>query len=172
METFVFNDDNLSKSDINRSTIKARALIVNDKKEILLTKSSDMYILPGGKLESSEDIIECLKREIKEETGITLTNEVIEPLIYIKQLIKDYPTKDNKGLNNRLFETYYYVIHCNQLLNLNKLTLTKSEKENDFKIDNIDINKAINIVGDNISSNVRNKYYQRELLLVLNKYNK
>ena len=51
--------------------VSVKALIVNDKKEILLIEEDDgRWDLPGGGLNYNEDINSCLKREIKEELGV------------------------------------------------------------------------------------------------------
>lgn len=51
------------------------ALILNDKKQILLAKShkwKDCFTIPGGHVELGEKIEEALKREIKEEVGLDI----------------------------------------------------------------------------------------------------
>lgn len=47
-------------------------IIENDKNEILLVKHSHhkIYTVPGGQVEVGENLIEALKREIREETGV------------------------------------------------------------------------------------------------------
>ena len=55
------------------------AFIVNKKGEILLVKKSsthtvdaNLWTIPGGKVELNEPIIDALKREVKEEVGLTV----------------------------------------------------------------------------------------------------
>lgn len=51
------------------------ALILNSKGGIFLMKSfkwRNNYVIPGGHIELGEKIIEALKREIKEETGLNI----------------------------------------------------------------------------------------------------
>jgi nucleoside triphosphatase len=53
------------------------ALIFNPKGEILLIKSHkwlDKYVMPGGHIEMGESIEDALKREIKEETNLEISN--------------------------------------------------------------------------------------------------
>ena len=58
------------------------AIIKNDKGKILIGQIPDqphkpyplLWDLPAGKLENNETPEECLIREVKEETGFTLTN--------------------------------------------------------------------------------------------------
>ncbi|MBD3265919.1 NUDIX domain-containing protein [bacterium] len=51
-----------------------RAIIVNQEGEILLQKRSDMDIwgLPGGVIELNETVLEALRREVWEETSLTV----------------------------------------------------------------------------------------------------
>ncbi|MDD4151595.1 MAG: NUDIX hydrolase [Candidatus Gracilibacteria bacterium] len=60
--------------------IFARAIIKNEKGEFLLVKKLNSQkiapgktLLPGGTLEFDEEIEDCLIREIKEETGLEIT---------------------------------------------------------------------------------------------------
>lgn len=68
------------------------ALVVNEKGEILLVRSSkwsDKFTVPGGHIELGERAEDAIKREVKEETGLD-----VEPvkLLLVQQAIypKDY----------------------------------------------------------------------------------
>ena len=53
------------------------ALIFNRKGELFLIKSNKWkgkYVIPGGHIELGETIEHALKREIKEETGLEISN--------------------------------------------------------------------------------------------------
>lgn len=53
-------------------TIRVYAVIIRDDK-LLLTKQWDGYSLPGGGVEIAESLEHALERELKEETGLTIT---------------------------------------------------------------------------------------------------
>ena len=53
------------------------ALIFNSEGKVFLVKShkwKDMYVCPGGHIELGETMEQALKREIKEETGMDITD--------------------------------------------------------------------------------------------------
>lgn len=64
--------------------VGAKAVLVNDKKVLLLKNvqknRKSTWDLPGGGLEEGESLVEALKREVREETGITnfTTGEVLD----------------------------------------------------------------------------------------------
>ena len=72
--------------------IGPRARIYNTKtKNVLLLQRNDgnnTWEIPGGKRENNEDIVDALKREIKEETGLTI-NEY--KLIYVSPIFENHP---------------------------------------------------------------------------------
>jgi len=57
-------------------TCGVRALLINDKREILLGRRMDhkdkLYAAPGGHLEFGESFEECASREVKEELDLDL----------------------------------------------------------------------------------------------------
>lgn len=70
--------------------IAPKALIVNDRGQVLILREapaatylgntqSGRYQLPGGKLDPGETFDECLKREVLEETGLSI--DPGEPLL-------------------------------------------------------------------------------------------
>jgi molecular chaperone GrpE len=65
----------MSEEVIKYPKVATGVLIFNEKQEILLVRSHKWpkrWIVPGGKLEFSEKLIDCARREIKEETNLDL----------------------------------------------------------------------------------------------------
>ncbi|MFK7780582.1 MAG: NUDIX hydrolase [Candidatus Gracilibacteria bacterium] len=64
--------------------ISAKALIYNEKGEFLLCKEDNgTWDFPGGGLDHGEGIDICLKRELKEEMGLTVTSINNKPKYFI-----------------------------------------------------------------------------------------
>jgi len=79
-----------------RSTERVVIFIFTDGDKILTEKRSSQsfleprYLIPGGLVETDEDLEQALKREIKEELGVTALDFI--PL----------PSPQIRGLNNQL----------------------------------------------------------------------
>lgn len=71
-------------------------LIYNERGEILLEKRSDngKYCLPGGSINFDETVLEGLKREVKEETGISLKEAKLFLILSGKKEEFLYPNGD------------------------------------------------------------------------------
>lgn len=64
------------------------AMIVNKKGEVLLQKRTKKdwpgWTLPGGHCEKGENLLQSLKREIKEETGLTINKATLKGVMEYK----------------------------------------------------------------------------------------
>ena len=89
MKEIVHNRDNLTMNDIDDQVYRSRGIIVNSKNEILLGKCCGVYQFPGGHLENNETMLECLRREVLEETGIDIGEYSEEPFFRIRYFTKD-----------------------------------------------------------------------------------
>ena len=104
MHKLIVNDNNLKEEDITNYMMKGKVLMINSKNQILLGYSYNEYQFIGGTKEVHEDLIDTVKREIEEETGINATNFDLKPFACNIGYHKDWPTK---GENQKL-EIYYY----------------------------------------------------------------
>jgi len=61
----------------------SRVVILNDEKQVLMLRhhqdDKDIWLVPGGAIESNENSVEAAVREVKEETGLDVA---IERLIW------------------------------------------------------------------------------------------
>jgi 8-oxo-dGTP pyrophosphatase MutT (NUDIX family) len=62
-------------------------LMTKDGKALLMRKSSGLFDLPGGKVETGEDLFKALKREVKEETGLK-----VKKFDFISSWVKHHKT--------------------------------------------------------------------------------
>ena len=72
MKEIIINDHQLTDDDIEMKVVRVKGLILNSKGKILLAHNNHTYQFPGGHVDDDESMDECILREIKEETGISL----------------------------------------------------------------------------------------------------
>jgi nucleoside triphosphatase len=69
-------------NNTKKPEIVVGVLVYNENKEIFLAKAhkwGDRWIVPGGHLEYGETLIECVSREVKEETNLDVRDiEIID----------------------------------------------------------------------------------------------
>jgi len=93
------------------------AFILNDKNEILLAKSfkwEGYYCVPGGRVEIGEKVEETVKKEVKEEVGLTVTDIhflCIADAIFPKNFFKK---------RHFIFLDYLCRVHGNQTVKLDE----------------------------------------------------
>ena len=163
MKKLVINKNNLELKDINEFVYRPRAIIINSNNEILLGFCNHTYQFPGGFLEDNETLIEGLKREILEETGILLNDkEIIKQICTIEYLNKNYPRKDN----NRLTKFSYYYVVTDKKVNLNNTNYDEWEKKNNFKLKYVFISDFEKVLNETINDNQMNKMIYKDMMLV------
>lgn len=165
MKKLVINKNNLELKDINEFVYRPRAIIINSNNEILLGFCNHTYQFPGGFLEDNETLIEGLKREILEETGILLNDkEIIKQICTIEYLNKNYPRKDN----NRLTKFSYYYVVTDKKVNLNNTNFDEWEKKNNFKLKYVFISDFEKVLNETINDNPMNKMIYKDMMMVFN----
>lgn len=115
-------------TDITFKRTGVYGLIYSEEKGYLLQffRARNYYWLPGGGIESGESEIECLTRELREETGyidIEITSKIGEPFY-------DYVAKDgNTGRN----KSVVYSVKLNSETR-EEITLTEGEKNDGLEL--------------------------------------
>jgi len=113
--------------------VKVAAIIIKNKKILLVTASRDFYWTPGGKVENHEKLEEALIRELREELSI----EVISFKPYIKYLSEIEEDASIREVNN-------YFIEYNGALELSgELTNMVWLGRDDFVAGNINIQQGV-----------------------------
>lgn len=164
-KTIIYNDDNICESEINRTVRRAKIVIENSNNEILLCFCHNNYYLLGGHVEDNESDMECLHRELKEESGVDVELNNLMPFITIKYLIKDYPENGT----NSMYIANYYDYRMNLLPDVNKLNLTEDEKEGNFEIQSIPRDIIIDKLTEALASATR-KNVVEDTIMVIEEY--
>lgn len=166
MEKIIINENDLKEEDITEIVQRVKILLINSENEILLGYSHNEYQFPGGHVEENEKFIETIKREILEETGIQLNFQKAEPFACNLGYYKDWPEKEK----NRKIEIYYYEIITNEKPNLDNVKLTENEKQGNFELRYISLDKIEEELKDNVNKYGDSKGITREILEVINIY--
>lgn len=149
IKEIVYNDDLLKDEDVNNIVRRAKIVIINSKDEFVLCESSNNYFFLGGHVDNENDI-ECLKREIKEESGVKLKIPYFKPFMTIKYYNKNYP----EGKNTLSLANYYYLKYDLEV-NLNNISLTNEEKDNGFKIVKIPKDQILEYLNNSLTKATR-----------------
>ncbi len=167
MRETIYNYDLLSDEEITETVIRCKALIINSKGEILIANENDLLHFPGGHLDQGEGLIDCLKREVKEETGINLDeDEIGKCFMKVTYKNRDWPKKGN----NRKSEIYYYIVTTDKDVDLTSVHYTENEKENNFKIDKISLPLSIQYIEGNIPKDPKNRSIAPDMIDAINEY--
>lgn len=86
-----------------RTILKVALAVFKDKKilQVRTSKQNQIFFTLGGKLEENESEIECLKREVKEETGCDLDESSLKFLITFQDVAHG---KGGALVNIRVYE--------------------------------------------------------------------
>jgi 8-oxo-dGTP pyrophosphatase MutT (NUDIX family) len=133
---FTIDLKDYNDTDVIYKRPSSRAIIIKDGKIALVySNKHNYYKFPGGGINESEDKIDALIREVKEEVG----------LIVIKNSIKEYGEvkRIQKSNLNQIFyqENYYYL--CDVENDLIKQNLDKYEQDEEFILKYVDPQTAI-----------------------------
>ena len=138
MKEIITNRDNLKESDITEVVKRVKVLLINSKNEIMLGYSHNDYQFPGGHVEEGEELTTTIEREIKEETGIEISAKNLKPFAVSLGYWKGWP-KEGK---NRKTEVYYFEVFTDLKPNLDNTNYTESEKEGNFELRFIPLDKV------------------------------
>lgn len=144
----LINPKNLIPDDSWQYFKKVRAVIENENGCIVISSESGKYIFPGGKCEENENNLDAIQREIREETGMKISesdfNEVLEIEAFYDDAV-DYRT--NMVRPRHTLTTYYYV-KTNQEINVDNMNLTAGEIEENFNILFVDKEKLFEMLEE------------------------
>jgi ADP-ribose pyrophosphatase YjhB (NUDIX family) len=130
---------------------RAAGVVINDKNEIILMNLTNMYfhMLPGGGVDSNENMQEALYRELKEETGANV--QIISELGIVVENLQERRMKQI---------TYFYLTKVSG--EIQEPNFMPDELEQGYKVEWYSIDEAIKILE---KENEYEEYIkQRELI--------
>lgn len=136
-----------------RERNRATGIVINDKKEIILMNLTNMYfhMLPGGGVDSNENVEEGLYRELKEETGANV--EIISELGIVVENLEQRKMKQI---------TYFYLTKV--VGEIQEPNFMPDELEQGYQVEWYSIDEAIKILEE---ENEYEEYIkQRELVAI------
>lgn len=166
MKEIYYNDDNLTDEEIDEVEIRAKALIINSKNEILLVYSYNTYHFPGGHIENNEDVLSGLIREIKEETGMDIEPNKAEYMLKISNRNKNF-INTQKNVEHIM---YYYVVKTDKKPNLEEMNLDSMEKKGNFKLVTVSLDNLEKLLLTSLEDNPVNKGIVKEMISAYNYY--
>ena len=166
MKTIIYNKENVTDEEVTRRVIRVKALLINSNNELLLGYSHDTYQFIGGHIEEGEDMIEGLKREVEEESGINLKDEKINPFFLRKKYLRNYPNESDISC----YEYYYYTINTDRLPNLGNVNYTEAEKVGKFELRYIPLDQLEEEFEENKKVSERTAIVQEENLEAIKIY--
>ena len=159
------NEDNLQFEEIQESSSKVRAILIDGDSHILIAHYGNVILLPGGKVDDGETISEAVTRELSEELGQKYNSDELEFFMTLNYFQKDYPKRDGIS-QNRLVQTHYFV-GLYKGIKKDSRKLTEKEQKGNFRLELVSLEDLENMILKNVNNNPRNIYFQKELLIIL-----
>lgn len=145
----IFNPDCLSYEEIKKFVSRVKILIINDFNQLLLCNIDGIYYFVGGHIEEGETIIDALKRETLEETGIFLQEDFnISPFLVYK-----FYNKNHYGTTIKCLSTINYCsVKTNTPFNLDNLRLDANELKKIFLLEYVSLDNIEEKLLESVST--------------------
>ncbi len=166
MKTIEINEEGKTINKFDEIVIRTKALLISKDNKILRGYANGVYQFPGGHLIEGESLEECIKRELKEETGMDFDTTDLKPFLKIAHNYEKYNGSDLKRRN----EIYYYFIPSDLKYNLKETNYDERELFYHYKLKKFDLDNIEEVLINNMGKNPINKYIVEEMLIALNEY--
>ena len=166
MKIIEINEEDRPIEIFDEIVIRTKALLINNDNQILLGYADGVYQFPGGHLKEGETLEECLKRELKEETGMDIDTSNMKPFLKLAHNYENY----NGSNKNKRIEIYYYFIKSDLKYNLAETDYDDNEKLLNYQLERFNLEDVKHVLINNIDNNPINKYIVEEMLIALNEY--
>jgi 8-oxo-dGTP diphosphatase len=93
---------------MNKFNLRVYGILINNREEVLLSSELrfgiPMIKFPGGGLEQGEGLVDCLKREFREECGIDVE---VGNLFYVNDFFQASAFRNDDQLISFYYKVYY-----------------------------------------------------------------
>lgn len=161
------NPYQLKDQDVEHFANRVKALVVNEKDQLLLCRSNGCFAFVGGHVEQGESLADALAREVLEETGILVDFENVFPIGELVSYDKNY---FNSGKVAKSTITYF-VVKTDEEYDLKKQNLDSDEKEGNFEIVHINLKDAEKFLKEDEGFSKKTELY-KEMLFMIQQYKK
>jgi 8-oxo-dGTP pyrophosphatase MutT (NUDIX family) len=141
---------------------KARAIIVSSSGDIAINDYGGCLMFPGGKLNSGEDSVTAVTREVQEELGINIGN--FQKLFTFQLTAKDYPERDGSISPYRLVETDYFLSRIPEI-KFGERRITEKEQIGGLALRIVKHDALLHFIGNHRTNNVRWPYFKEEITI-------
>ena len=147
----------------------ARGIIINNGKVAMIySQKYDYYKFPGGGIEQSENMITALKREVLEETGLSLVDDSIKEFGSVMRIQK------SRFNENEIFVQENFYFFCMTYDNITDQSLDQYESDEGFILQYVLPEFAINVNRTHFHADYDEYLIERESrvleLLIKEKY--
>ena len=134
----------------------ARAIIIQDGKiAVIYSRKNKFYKIPGGGVESGEDNITAMIREVKEEVGLTVKPETIKEFGYVHRI--------QRGKHEPVFVQDNFYYWCDVENGQELPQYSDAEMREEFVPVFVDLVEAIRVNEEFVKENSLNSMIEREL---------
>lgn len=146
-----------------KETDKARAIIADNKGNVIISNYDGCLIFPGGKLNDNKDSYDAVIREVKEESGLEVAGG--KRILTIHSAHKNYPEVDGTvAAEKRVNTDYSYFKTDNEICDG---ALTDHEKLGHFAIYKVLLDDLPNIIKEHKTENERWLFFMDEMTMAL-----
>ena len=153
--TMDMKDYDLSFSRFIRPTLRA-VIICCNKVAMVYSKKFDYYKFPGGGIENTEDKMSALKREVLEETGLSVIDDSINELGSVLRI------QTSRFAENEIFEQENFYYFCRVNSNISSQSLDQYESDEGFTLEFVTAEHAISVNRFNDHSDYDKYLIERE----------
>ncbi|PWJ15197.1 NUDIX domain-containing protein [Ruminococcus flavefaciens] len=114
-------------------------IIKNNKVAMVYSRKFDYYKFPGGGIENNEDHITTLKRELSEETGLSVSGTSVTEYGSVLRIQK------SRFEENVIFEQENFYYLCDVLSDTYQQTLDEYEADEGFVLEYVSPEYAISV---------------------------